>query len=163
MSAQQAPNFTLPHITGRQVSLSDFRGRPVVVLFAGRDSNDQARQATQAIRGRYGPAELPLIAVIDLHTLPKLIQGMAKGRLQSSYQEAVQEMTQYLQARGQQPPADMSQIVVMLPDWEGKTATNFGLSGVDKQAVMVLIDGDGYVRGYGAGAQAGEQVLSLFG
>ena len=51
----------------------------------------------------------------------------------------------------------------MLPDWQGQVAGAYGLSGVDRQAVAILVDGDGQIRGYGAGAQGGEQLLALFG
>jgi peroxiredoxin Q/BCP len=31
--SQQAPDFTLPSISGQDVSLSDYKGRPVVLVF----------------------------------------------------------------------------------------------------------------------------------
>lgn len=160
--AQQAPNFNLSHVTGRPVSLSDYRGRPVVVMFGGRDSSDQVQQIGQTIRSRYDHEALPLVSILDLHGLPRMLQGMAKGRLQSGYQEAAQRAASNIQAAGQPVPADLSHLVVMAPDWDGKVTASFGLSGVDKQAVAVLVDAEGYIRGYGAGAQGGEQILSLF-
>ena len=164
MSAQQAPNFSLAHVaSGRQVSPGDYRGRTVVYLFAGRDSGDQAGQIAQTISGRYGPDQLPIVSVMDMHGVPRLVQGLAKGQIQKAYEEAVRQATAQFQASGRVMPSDPSQVVVMLPDWDGKVTSSFGLSGVDKQAVAVLVDGDGYVRGYGAGAQGGEQILSLFG
>ena len=51
----------------------------------------------------------------------------------------------------------------MLPDWDGKVIASFGVSGVDRQAVAVLVDAEGAIRGYGAGAQGGEQILAAFG
>lgn len=160
---QQAPDFTLHHVTGRPVSLRDYRGRTVVVVFGGRDSTDQVRQIGQAIHARYDYEALPMLSVLDLHGLPKMLQGMAKGRLQNGYQEATQEVARQLQAKGQPMPADFSHLIIMLPDWDGAVTASFKLSGVDKQAVAVLVDGEGYIRGYGAGTQAGEQILSLFG
>ena len=53
MSAQMAPNFTLEHIAGRNVSLSEFQGRSVVLVFSGRDSVEQAQKIGQTIRSRY--------------------------------------------------------------------------------------------------------------
>lgn len=161
MSVQQAPNFTLAHVTGRQVSLSDYRGRPIVVAFGGRESSDQVRKIGRTIRQRYDPEALPLVSVLDLHSLPRMLQGMAKGRLQSGYQEASQEAANGLRSRGIAVPEDMSQIIVMLPDWDGSVVKSFGLSDVDKQAVALLIDGDGNIRGSGAGEQAGDQILAL--
>jgi hypothetical protein len=60
-------------------------------------------------------------------------------------------------------PGNPAQYIVMLPDWQGSVADSYSLQGVDRQAVAVLVDGNGYIRGYGAGAQGGDQILSLFG
>lgn len=162
MSAQPAPNFTLNHVKGHPVSLSDFRGRTIVLIFGGRDSAEQSRQISTTLRRSYSPDQLPLIQVLDLHALPKMLQGIAKGQVEKAYQEAAQEAATNLQAAGRPVPPDMAQAVIILPDWDGKVTSSFGLSGVDKQAVAVAVDGGGFIRGYGAGAQGGEQVLSLF-
>ena len=163
MSAQMAPSFTLQHIAGRNVSLSEFQGRTIVVVFSGRDSVEQAQKIGQTIRSRYDLYALPLVSVLDMHGIPRMMQGLAKGRIQSGYEELVKVATTSLQAVGKPMPADPSQAIVMLPDWDGSVTKSFGLQAVDQQAVAVLIDGNGYIRGYGAGAQGGEQVLALFG
>ena len=163
MSLQQAPNFSLNHITGRPVSLSDYRGHTVVVVFSGRDSTDQARQIGQTLRSRYDIYTLPMISVLDLHGIPRMMHGLAKGRVETGYKELVATATQALQAAGKPMPPDASQVIVMLPDWDGSVTASFGLQGTDQQAVAVLIDGNGFIRGYGAGANAGEQILALFG
>ncbi len=163
MSGQAAPNFSLAHVTGRMVSLSDYRGRSVVILVNGRDSIDQARQIVDDLRSRYTWQQLPLLGVVDLGGLPKLMQGIARGRLQSGYQEEVKKEVEKLRAQGQPVPDDPSYLVTMLPDWDGKVAASFGLQDVNRQAVAVLVDGEGFIRGYGAGAQGGQQILSLFG
>ena len=163
MATRQAPAFTLDHVVGRPVSLADYRGRPVVVIFAGRDSGEQVRQIAWTIRARYGDEELPMLSVLDLHGVPRPLHGLVRGRLRSVYQEAVREATTGMRARGRAVPPDMSAAIVLLPDWDGAVTRSFGLSGVDRQAVAVLIDGDGAIRGNGAGAQAGEQILALVG
>jgi hypothetical protein len=164
MSAQLAPNFTLEHVTGAySVSLSDFRGRTVVLLVAGRYSGEQAEQIAQTLGRRYPPDQLPVISVLDMKGTPKLVQGLAKRDIDKVYQQAVQNATQGMQAQGQAAPADMSRVIIMLPDWQGAVSQSYGLQGVDRQAVAVLVDGNGYIRGYGAGAQGGDQILALFG
>lgn len=163
MSVQMAPQFTLSHVVGRPVSLADYRGHTVVLLFAGRDSSEQAKSITRTLRAHYGPDQLPILSVLDLHALPKLIQGMAKGQLQKAYQSAVAEATAGAQAMGRPMPADSSQAIVMLPDWDGSVTRSYGLNDVNAQAVAVLVDGNGYIRGYGAGEQGGNQVIALFG
>ena len=163
MSAQMAPNFTLQHIAGRNVSLSDFQGRSVVLVFSGRDSVEQAQKIGQTLRSHYDVYALPIISILDMHGIPRMMQGLAKGRVQGGYDELVKTATNTLQAAGKQMPADPSQVVFMLPDWDGSVTKSFGLQAVDQQAVAVLIDGNGYIRGYGAGAQGGDQILALFG
>ena len=161
MAARQAPDFTLDHVVGHRVSLADYRGRPVVVTFGGRDSGEQVRRIARTIRDRYDDEELPIISVLDLHGVPRPLHGLVRGRLQGGYQEAVREATTSLRERGRPLPADMTAAIVLLPDWDGAVTRSFGLSGVDRQAVAVLIDGDGTIRGSGVGAEAGEQILAL--
>src|SRR4051812_15489530 len=99
-----APNFTLTHIVGHPVALSDFRGKPVVVVFSGRDSTDQARQISRAIRSRYDGEGLPIVSILDLSGIPKMMHGMAKGRIQSGYQEVVRDATAMIQQQGKPVP-----------------------------------------------------------
>ena len=49
----------------------------------------------------------------------------------------------------------------MLMDWSGEVVDGFGLSGVDKEAVGVVVDGDGKILGSGSGTQLGEQILAV--
>ena len=49
------------------------------------------------------------------------------------------------------------------PAWDVGAAQPRAPAGPMSQAVAVLIDGDGAIRGHGAGVQAGEQILVLFG
>ena len=163
MSAQMAPNFTLQHIAGRNVSLSEFQGRTIVMIFSGRDSVEQAQRIGQTIRSRYDLYDLPIVSILDLHGIPRMMQGLAKGRVQGGYEEMLKNATAALQAAGKPMPADPSQAVIMCPDWDGNVTKSFGLQAVDQQAVAVLVDGQGYIRGYGAGAQGGDQILALFG
>ncbi len=158
-----APNFNLNHIVGHPVALNDYRGSSVVLVFSGRDSTDQARQISRAIRSRHDSEALPIISILDLSGVPRMMHGLAKGRIQSGYQEVVRDVTAVMQQHGKQSPADPSRIIVMLPDWDGAVTASYGLKGVEKQAVAVAVDGDGTIRGYGSGPQGGEQILALFG
>lgn len=162
MSAQVAPNFTLNHVVGHPVSLGDFRGRPVVLIFGGKESSEQSRQIARTIRSRYTGEQLPMVSILDMSSVPRLVQPIARGQIGKAYQEAVKDMTADQQAAGLPVPADPSREIIMLPDWNGSVIKSFGLSGLDRQAVVVLVDGEGYIRGYGAGMQGGEQILGLF-
>jgi peroxiredoxin Q/BCP len=50
---EPAPDFTLASDTGEQVSLSDFRGRPVVVYFYPKDDTPGCTTQAQGIRDAY--------------------------------------------------------------------------------------------------------------
>jgi hypothetical protein len=157
----QAPDFTLDHVLGHAVSLADFSGRTVVVVFGGRESAPQLKQGIHAIRSSRGPDELPVIGVSDLQSAPRAARIVVKSQLKKAYQEAVQDETATLAAAGKPPLSDPPKDVIMLMDWSGDVIGAFGLSGVDKEAVGVVVDGDGKILGAGSGAQLGEQVLAI--
>lgn len=157
----QAPEFTLEHVLGHPVSLNDYRGRTVVAMFGGKDSAEQVKQSIETIRGRYDPDELAILAVSDLESVPRPARIIAKGQLKKAFQAAAEAQSARLAAAGKQAPEDPAKTVVMLMDWKGEVVRDFGLSGVDEEAVGVVIDGDGRIVGSGIGAQAGEQILAL--
>ena len=73
----------------------------------------------------------------------------------------MQDETASLAAAGKPPLSDPSREVIMLMDWSGDVIGAFGLSGVDQEAVGVVVDGEGKILGAGSGAQLGEQVLAI--
>jgi hypothetical protein len=156
----QAPDFTLDHVLGHQVSLSDFRGRTVVVIFGGRESAEQVKLAVEAIRERYSPDELPVIGISDVQKAPRPARPIVKRELKKAHEQAVSGLSARLQAQGKQLPNDASQGVIMVMDWTGDVVRSYGVSDVGTEAVAVLVAPDGRVAGTGTGAQAGEQVLA---
>jgi peroxiredoxin Q/BCP len=54
---EPAPDFTLPSDTGEEVSLSDFRGRPVVLYFYPKDDTPGCTAQAQGIRDAYADFE----------------------------------------------------------------------------------------------------------
>lgn len=157
----QAPDFTLDHVLGHTVSLGEFRGRTVVVVFGGRESAPQLKTGIGAIRMSHGPQELPVIGVSDLQSAPRAARIVVKSQLKKAYNEAVEDETATLAAAGKPPMADPTREVIMLMDWSGDVVNGFGLSGVDQEAVGVVVDGDGKILGAGSGTQLGEQVLAI--
>jgi cytochrome oxidase Cu insertion factor (SCO1/SenC/PrrC family) len=157
----QAPDFTLDHVLGHSVSLSDFRGRTVVAVFGGRDSAEQVKQAVQTIRRTHDPDQLPVLSVSDLEAVPRPARIIPKQQLKKAFEEAVQDLSATLEASGKQPSDDPGKDVIMLMDWKGEAVRGFGLSDVDHEAVAVVVDGNGRILGSGSGAQAGDEVLAL--
>ena len=158
---ETAPDFTLDHVQGHSVSLGDFSGRTVVVVFGGRDSAEQVKQAVQTIRQSHDPEQLPVLSISDLEAVPRPARIIPKQQLKKAFEEAVEDLSGTLQASGKQISDDPSTDVIMLMDWQGEAVHGFGLTGVDQEAVAVVVDGDGRILGSGTGAQAGDQALAL--
>jgi AhpC/TSA family len=156
----QAPDFTLDHVLGHSVSLADFRGRTVVVMFGGRDSAEQIKRAAETIRGSHDPEELPIVSVSDLEAVPRPARIIAKSQLKKAFEEAVRDQRTQLESAGRTVPEDPAKSVVMLMDWNGEVAPSFGMSGVDQQAAGVVVDGDGQIVGSGSGDQLGEELMA---
>lgn len=156
-----APTFTLEHVLGHDVSLAEYQGRTLVVMFGGKDSGDQIKQSIETIRGRYEPDQLPIIAVSDLEAVPRPARMIAKGKMKKAYQTAVSNQAARLEAAGKPAPSDPAKTVVMLMDWKGDVIRDFGLSGVGEEAVGVVVDGEGRIKGSARGAQAGEQIIAM--
>lgn len=162
MNTQPAPQFTLDHVEGHPVSLGDYRGRTVVVAMSDRHTAEQMVAGIDALRAQYDPEQLPIIAVADMKGIPRPARVMARKQMKKGFQEAVEKESTRLQAAGKAvPPA--SQLVVMLPDWDGQVADSFGVTDTDQASAFVLIDADGNVRGWGRGDEAAQQIMGLFG
>jgi hypothetical protein len=156
-----APDFTLDHILGHSVSLSDYRGKRVVVVFGGRESAEQIKQGISKIRQTHGPDEVVIVGVSDLRAAPRAARILVKSQLKKAFEEAVKSQEADLRAAGKDPGPDAAKDVVMVMDWSGSVVDEYGLSGVDKEAAAVVVDGGGQVLGSGTGAQLGEEVLAV--
>ena len=156
-----APDFALEVIGGtRQVRLADFAGRIFVLLFNSAKTAEQASAINFQLRSRQPDHRaLPIVTVVDLHSVPKPFRGIARGSMKKSYGEAVTAARQEFTARGEQPPADMTEVVCIAPDWDGKVAAAYGVGNLDQDVVAVLISPDGAIVGKGHGAQAAENLL----
>jgi len=161
VNAQAIPQFTLEHIEGHAVSLSDFRGQTVVVAVSDKNTADEMVHGIDALRSHYDPDQLQILAVADMGGIPRPARMIAKKQMKKGFAEAVEKESGRLQAAGKPvPPA--SQLVVMLPDWDGVVANSFGISDTDQASAFILIDADGNVRGYGRGTEAAKQIMELF-
>ncbi len=155
----EAPDFTLDHVLGHSVSLSDFRGRTVVIVFGGKDSAPQVKQGIDTIRRSKGPDELTVIGISDLQDAPRAARIIVKSQLKKALEEAVADESAHLEAAGK-PPAEPKD-VIMLMDWKGEAVGAYGLSDVGQEAVAVVIDGDGRILGSGTGESLGDETLAI--
>lgn len=146
----QAPEFTLEHVLGHSVSLSEFRGKNVVVVFGSRNTTEQIKPGILAIRRSPGGDQVAVLAVLDLRAVPRPARKILKGKLRKGYEDMTAEMGAGGATGG----------VNMLVDWSGEVVDKFGVS-VEEQAVAVAIDGQGQILGYGSGDQFGSQMLAI--
>ena len=77
-AGQPAPDFTLPDQDGNDVSLSDFRGRPVVVYFYPRDNTPGCTTQACDIRDQWAEFESAGAAVVGIS--PDSVESHAKFR-----------------------------------------------------------------------------------
>lgn len=156
----EAPEFTLDHILGHSVSLSDFRGRTVVAMFVGKESAAQTDGWTEKIRAEYDPDEMPILGVSDLREVPRPARIIAKKMMKKAFDEVVEEEAQAFRTHGKEPPEDPGKYVQMLLDWKGEVTGSFGIDDVSETAVGVVIDGDGRILAHGTGPAAGDDLFA---
>ena len=147
--ARRAPAFALDVIGGtRKVSLADFTGRPLVLLFNSPKTAEQANAINLRLRSRQPDHRaLPIITVVDLRSVPRPFRGIARGSMEKSYNEAVAAARRDFAAQGTQPPADMTEVVCIAPDWDGKVTAAYGVGDLNQDAVAVLVGPDGAIVG----------------
>lgn len=156
-----APDFTLDHIAGHKVSLSDYSGQRVVVTFGGRESAEQIKSGIAALRASFLPDALPILGISDLRAAPRPARILVKSQLKKAYEEAVQANAADLRRAGREAPSDPSQDVLMLMDWSGEVVDDFGVVDVDQEAAAVLVAADGSVVGSGTGEHLADQIIAL--
>jgi hypothetical protein len=156
-----APDFTLDHILGHKVSLSDYKGRRLVVTFGGRVSAPQIEAGIGTIRKTFDPDELSIVGVSDLRAAPRPARILVKNQIKKAYEGAVKAQDADLAAMGKPARTEPSKDVIMLLDWSGEVTDQFGVTDAEHEAAAVVVDADGSVIGSGSGAQLGEQVLAV--
>jgi peroxiredoxin len=147
---QLAPNFTLEHVLGHNVSLSEFRGKYVVVVFGTRNTTEQIKPGILAIRKSFGQDQVGVCVVLDLRSVPKPARKILKGKLRKGYDD----MTAQVAAQG------LDGGINMLTDFSGEVVSAYGVN-AEEQAVSVAIDPNGQIMGYGSGDHFGSQMLQL--
>ena len=136
---------------------------PMVLMFGGKDSADQLRNNVLAIRRGLGANQVQIVSVSDLRAAPRPARIIVKKQLKKAYEEAVSEQRAALEAAGRPLPEDPSRVIVMLMDWSGSVVDSFGLTGVDREAVGLVLDADQNIIGSGSGDHIADDVLPVLG
>src|ERR1700722_6740392 len=93
----QAKDFTLDHVLGHEVTLSKWKGEPMVVMLGGKDSADQLKHGVLGIRKGLGANQVQIVSVSDLRAAPRPARIIVKKQLKKAYEEAVSEQSAALE------------------------------------------------------------------
>jgi hypothetical protein len=109
------------------------------------------------VRERYPSSEEVVVArVVDLSLVPPLYWLTASVMIGQAHEKSAREV-----AREELPGADPAEYVLILQDWGGLISRRFGVRGVDREAVVVVIDENADIVGFYQGNEPVEEVLRL--
>jgi hypothetical protein len=109
------------------------------------------------VRERYPSSEEVVVAsVVDLSLIPPLYWLTASLMVGQAYEKSAREV-----AREGPPGADPAEYVLILQDWGGLISRRFGVRGVGREAVVVVIDENADIVGFYKGNEPVEDVLRL--
>lgn len=158
----QAPDFTLEHVAGVQMALSEFLGdRPVVVILAGKATAAQAETIGKSI-GEVVLDDVQMISIVHAAGVPRMARPLAKRDVRKTYESAAADALADRKARGL-PMGPPERTVVMLLDWEGRVAPLLGVGDPGQAASAVLLAPDGTVKARASGDGAGAAILAELG
>lgn len=149
---ERAPDIgALAAGSGQEVSLRTCAGRRLVLIFHAQSTAWAAERVNRAVRERYPSSEEVVVAsVVDLSLVPPLYWLTASVMVGQAYEKA---------AREGPPGVDPAEHVLILQDWGGLISWRFGVRGVGREAVVVVIDENADIVGFYQGNEPGEDVL----
>ena len=138
--------------TNRVIDPNSIDAPLVLICYAqATQSTGEAIEAT--IRDAFPDAQQIVVAhVIDLHSVPRILRGIAEGMLRNEYRNAIETL-----AEGQMP----YDYTIVLPDWDGTAITSFGLENVDKRAGVAVFAPPGHLAGIDQGDDPASAALRL--
>ena len=155
---ERAPYFrALAAGSGREVSPRTCAGRRLVLIFHAQSTAWTVERVNRAVRERYPSSEEVVVAsVVDLSLIPPLYWLTASLMVGQAYEKSAREV-----AREGPPGADPAEYVLILQDWGGLISRRFGVRGVGREAVVVVIDENADIVGFYKGNEPVEDVLRL--
>ena len=137
--------------SGRIINVASIDRPAVLICFAEATQHD-ADAVEAAVRARYTAALVLVGHVIDLHTVPSLFRGMARGILNQEHARAVAEL----------PPGESAdEYVVMLPDWDGAFVSALGLTDVSLRLGVAVFAAGGTLVGTSQGTDVPAETIRL--
>ena len=114
-----APDFDLKDQFGKEWSLSGLSGKVTVLVAANSDSGRAMGPWVDGLKSRYSN-KIQILGLLDLHTVPGIGRGIAKGRIKSETKDP------------------------MMLDFSGSIGRAYGVS--DKYPAVVVIGKDSTVK-----------------
>jgi hypothetical protein len=125
-------DFELEDTDGHRRRLSEFRGRPVVLPVAGRESGEAAGRFGAALGPRLVDTDAVVVTIADTGGVPRLMRGMARGTIRAGLVRVQRE------APGM--PADAWDRFTLLLDWDGAALSALGLRGQTAHYHVLVLD-----------------------
>jgi hypothetical protein len=148
-------DFELEDTEGRRRRLSDFHGRPVVLVVVGGPSRDAAIQAGIQLAPSLYESDADLIAVADMPSVPRMMRGVVRGAIRAGLRRAMSEATRH----APDAPADAWDRFTLLLDWDAVGLDALGLHGQTDRFHVLVLDRSGEPRGRLAQGDVGEDEL----
>ncbi len=148
--AKMAPDFDLEDCYGNSVTLSQFRGRLVLLVFAGQATEEaSARTANRIGHQLFVNESVDMLTIVNL---PRLLRVFAMGLLRKAHRRAVKGARKQFEGDGVAAPADLEDRIRFLCDWNGRLTREFGFDPDVKEVHLAIIGPDSRVRSTFSGA-----------
>jgi hypothetical protein len=129
-------DFELEDTDGHRRRLSEFRGRPVVLAVAGRESGEAAGRFGAALGPRLADTDAVVVTIADTGGVLRLMRGVARGTIRAGLERVQREAAR--EAPGM--PADAWDRFTLLLDWDGAALSALGLRGHTAQYHVLVLD-----------------------
>lgn len=137
-------DFDLEDADGRRRRLSEFRGRPVVLVVVGGPSREAAAQTGARLAPCLGDTDAVVVAVADTLGVPRLMRGVVRGAVRAGMRQA------HAEAARQVPnmPPDAWDRFTLLLDWDGHALDALKLRGQTDRFHILVLDREGRERAH---------------
>jgi hypothetical protein len=117
---KKAPSFFLTAIgAARVVGGPPGPTTPLLLIFHAHAGADFAFNINAAVRQAYSAIEeVQIASVVDLRHIPRFMRAAVELTLSAAYRQAAKRIPEYL---------DPTEYVIIVPDWEGKVTSSFGM------------------------------------
>jgi hypothetical protein len=138
-TGSSGPDITAPAVrTNLCANRAWVDGRPVVVVFHGRDNRDAARALVQSVRNVYRHAtSVVTVNVVDLSMFPRVLRRVVNSDLEKAFDAEAANLP------GDRDPESH---VIIVADYDGSLTRAWGVSDADTVVSAVVLDGDWLIR-----------------